>query len=339
MAIPKMDRKAWREGLKKRQKDSYDKREDSGKYKSIFISNISRDKFWRPSVGEHQINIIPYKAGKNDPNADEKEPVYLLDIWVHNRIGVNDDNYVCPSRNYGEPCPMCEHQEALRQEDDYDEETVKQLEPKRRVVYNIECLDSPKEQTKGVQIFEVAHFSFEKPLTEQSKLPKGGGFVYFADPDDGKVVSFEAKSGSFTRKVGNTSSIQKKTDYISFQFIDRDEPISDELLEKAYILDEIISRPTYEELYEAYYQESFESKKTNKELTDEDDIPFDLGDSKKVCPIGQNIGEEFDQYEECDACNIKELCRSIYQDELNKKEEIIEEEEQKPTPRRKRPGR
>lgn len=347
MTIPKaIDRKKWREELKKRQKESYDKREDTGKFKPIFIDGISRDKFWRPAVGEHQINIIPYKAGKNDPNADEGTPVYLLDIWVHGGVGVNDDNYVCLSRNYGEDCPICNHQEALRQEDDYDEDLVKSLTPKRRVVYNIECLSSPKEQAKGIQIFEIAHFSFEKPLTEQSKLPKGGGFVYFADPDEGKIISFEAKAGTFTKKVGDKSTVQKKTDYISFQFLDRDEVISDELLSKAYILDEIVKKPTYDEVYKAYFQESPETENDVKE-EENDDVPFEFPKSnipkkkeaqEAICPIGLNIGADYDQYEECDSCKNKDLCGSIYRDELNKEEKIIEEEA-KPTPKRRRPGR
>jgi hypothetical protein len=345
---PKFNRKAWKEGIKKRQQDSFNQREDTGKFKPIFLETISRDKFWKPIEGEHQINIIPFIAGKNNPNVKEGEPTYVLDIWVHSGIGVNEDNYVCPARNYDLPCPICEQQNELRKDPDYDEDLVKSLSPKRRVVYNIECLDSPKEQNKGIQIFEVSHFSFEKPLMERSKLPKGGGFVYFADVDDGQIVSFDAKKGSFTPKGKKTIT---KLDYVSFQFIPRDSPISDELLSKTFCLDEIIKIPTYEELSEAFFQESKpelekeEKESESKEKEEENkEEPGDIPEPEVpegTCPLDQKFGEDFDNFQECDDCPVRDSCKEK-KNELSAPKKPTPKEKEKPTekpPIRRRPGR
>lgn len=344
--VTKMDRKKWREGLKKKQKESYDRRDDSGRFKPIFIEGITKDKFWKPAKGEHQINIIPYFAGDNNPNTEKGEPTYLLDIWVHPKVGPNDDNYVCPSRNYNKPCPICEHQQELRDQGDYDETVVKDLSPKRRVLYNIECVDTPIEQAKGIQLFEVSHFSFEKPLTERSKLPRGGGFIYFADPDEGKVISFEIEEGTF--KKGNT--VMKKVDYKSFQFIDREEPISDELLQKAYVLDDIVEINDYDKIYEAFFCESSENKEVveKEEENKEDDIPMDfektISTSNVVeedeCPIEKGFGKDFDQYMDCDECKVRLDCGAEYDKMYPPSPPPKKKEEPKPKsePRR-RPGR
>ena len=354
MVNPKFARSKWKEGLKKRQQESFDKRDDSGKYKSYFIDAIGKDKFWKPTVGEHQINIIPFIAGKNNPNVKEGEPTYLLDLWVHTGIGVNEDNYICPARNFDQPCPICEHQAELRKEEDYDEELVKSINPKRRAVYNVEVLDSVKEQNKGIQLLEVSHFSFEKPLMERSKLPKGGGFVYFADVDDGQVVSFEVKESAFTTKGAKPRTI-KKNDFLSFQFIPRDAPISDELLAKSFVLDEIIVIPEYEALYEAFYQESSgrtakpEEKEQERQEEEEQEKESDVEDPEipgDTCPVEQTFGEDYDKFNECDDCINRDACGA-------KKAEIEEAKKPKvttkPTPKgttstpsspiRKRPGR
>lgn len=354
MINPKFNRAKWKEGIKKRQQESYEKREDSGKFRSIFIDPIGRDKFWKPTVGEHQINIIPFIAGKNNPNTPEGDPSYVLDIWVHSGVGVNEDQYVCPARNFDQPCPICEHQTELRKEPDYDEDYVKSLSPKRRVVYNIEVLDSPKEQNKGVQLFEVSHFSFEKPLMERSKLPKGGGYVYFADVDDGQIVSFDVKEAPFTTKGPKPKTI-KKMDYVSFQFIPRDSPIPDDLLTKTHCLDEIVKIPTYDELYEAFFQESKE-KHVEEEKEELNDVPEPEmedapeqetpGVAEDECPVAQIFGADFDKFNECDTCINREECAA-------KKLEIDEAKKTKVTakpsatpkggattsPLRRRPGR
>ncbi len=347
----KFNRKQWKDGIKKRQQASHDTKEDSGMYKSIFKDEIPKSKFWKPTEGEHQVNIIPYLAGKHDPKIAEGEPTYLLDVWVFTNVGANEGNYVALARNYDLPDPRAEYQSELKQDPEYDEELVKSLYPKRRVVYNVEVLDSPQEQAKGIQLFEVPHFSFEKPLLERSKLPKGGGFVYFADADEGKTVSFEIKKGTYTNKT--TGKTGKKMDYISFQFIDR-KPLSDELLKSAYQLDEIIHIPEYDELKAASFGTGVVTEQTEQEQpeqTSESDVqdPEPIEEQQQefpadICPLDQNYGEDFDKFQECDVCEVRIACQAK-QAELHppvtKKLTPKPKEATAPTaaPIRRRPGR
>jgi len=314
----KYDRKKMAKQLKNRTQESHDRREDSGRFGSFFREDLEDVSFWSCGEGEHQIDIIPYIAGANNPKVEEGEFSYLLDIWVHQGVGVNEDQFVCPGRNYGDPCPICEHQRELRRADDFDEDLVKSLSPKRRVIYNIVCYDSDKEESKGIQVWNVAHWFMERYLTPLAKQPKSGGFVPFADPDDGKQICFERKGS------GQTS-----TEYLGHKFLDRDYKISDELLDGACCLDELIHIPTYDELRDVYYG-SFGTRDSEK--TQEEEKPEVQEEPRKKesvemdsCPAGGEFGIDTDRLDQCDPCDIWDDCArradEIEEDKKKKREQ------------------
>ena len=352
-------RKLYKEELAKRTEESYRSKDDSGRFKSIFEpSKMGGINKWKPTEDDHSINIIPYFAGKNNPKVKEGKSTYFLDLFVHSRVGVNEDSYICLNRNYGQKCPICDHQAQLRKDGDEDEEYIKSLNPTRRAIYNIEVLDNPKEKAKGVQLWEVSHFLFEKELAELAKKKSGGGFVYFSTPDteDGKIISFRRKGEG------------KATKFHALSFEDREEPISDEVLDAAKCIEDMIHIPTYDEVYAAAFPESTKETTKKKDDDDDDDRPIrkrddeddrrrkeDEDDRKKdddddgindqepelkegECPIGQVFGKEFDEFENCDDCKFREACKEKYNElraeRPRARKEAKPPEEPKPTPRR-----
>jgi len=190
-----MDKQSLRDkmktAMKKRVQESYERREGMGRFTTIFKKDLQDVNFWSCSVSkeEHIFDTIPYFAGKKDPlvvkgQLEEGDPVYVLELKVHRNIGIgaNNGSYICPAQNYGKPCPVCEHIQVLKKDGEYDEEEIKKLYPKRRVIYNILCYDSEKEEDKGVQVWEVAHWFMERHLSSLARTPRTGGFIPFADP-------------------------------------------------------------------------------------------------------------------------------------------------------------
>lgn len=238
-------REAMKAKLHQRVQTSYEKREDSGQFKNIFKEEYSQ-KVWKCGEGEHLIDIIPYPAGNYDPEAKPGDPTYVLILWVHYAIGVNQDAYVCLARNYNKPCPICEYREEIRRHEDFNEDLVKELTPKRRSIYNVVVYDTDKETAKGVQIFDSAHWCMEKHLAALAKIPERGAsravvpYIYFPDPDEGKTVAF-------TRK-----GTKRNTEFLGHKFLDRDYAIPDEYLEAAFQLDECIIVCEYEEIQLAF---------------------------------------------------------------------------------------
>ena len=311
-------RKLYSEEIKKRQEEGYARKDGSGRFKSIFIDTFEKSKLWKCSEAEHSINIVPYLAGKQNPHVAEGKPTYILDIYRHAKVGVNEDSYICMKKTYDKPCPICEYQAKLRKESDgsdASEDYIKSFNAGRRAIYNVHCLDSAKEEAKGIQIWEVSHFLFEKEILEIAKKKRGGGFVYFADIDDGKIVSF--------RRTGSSVG----TKFTAIEFEERDAPISDELIESALCLDEMIYIPDYEEVKNAFYSlikvddvEEEEEETTRKpkitlkaETNKEEDVeikdtPETVDTTEEDCPFGYEFGKDFDRNPECDTC--------LYDDEV-----------------------
>ena len=250
-------RSIFSKGLGDATKRSYDSKDSFGGGIS-YLKPGTKVKQWMCNDGEHLLDVIPYMAGTNDPNTREGEPQYVLDIWVHRGVGALDQSFVCPSKNFKQRCPICEKQLQMRKSGDFTDDEVKALSAKRRTMYNVICWDSKEEIRKGVQIFEISHFFFEKHLAELCKRPKGGGFVVFSDPDSGKSISFKKKSKG------------QNMEFLGHRFEDRDEDteITDEMLADALCLDELIHIPTVKELQKAV-ADGFAAT----EDEDEDDSP------------------------------------------------------------------
>lgn len=197
-----------------------------GKWKPIFLNTVKFEK-WICREGDHVIDIIPYI----DRNDNIK---YKLEVLVHQRVGPDEGNYICPKTfNSSDKCGLCDARVAAQTLG--DEELAEALRPRDRVIYNIVCYDSDKEEDKGVQIWEASSYLSEENFQAAAKERKKGGGgkkIAFADPDNGRTISFE--------RIGT----RKKTTYKGFSMDERDEPISDEILDDAYILEDLIDIPT-----------------------------------------------------------------------------------------------
>jgi hypothetical protein len=78
----------------------------------------------------------------------------------------------------------------------------------------------------------------EEKIEEIAKLPKGGGFVNFSDPDTGKSLAWTRKGSGMTN-----------TQYLGHRLIEREEPIPDKILDMTFPLDSIINmHPEYAEI-------------------------------------------------------------------------------------------
>lgn len=70
---------------------------------------VKESAFWKPEDGSHEIRILPTSDG--DP---------FKEFWFHYNVG--NMGIMCPKRNFGEECPICEFATKLFKEG--DEESV-----------------------------------------------------------------------------------------------------------------------------------------------------------------------------------------------------------------------
>ncbi len=235
----------------KRTKEQHESKDDQGgSFGNVFVKgNLPEGmQYWRPDKNDHIIDIIPFVAGKNHPNVTAGELAYVVDMWVHRNVGSMQEQYVCPAKNYKMPCPICEYISKERlPKPEWDKHRAY-----RRTAYLIWVRDEGDEQAKGIQIFEVSHFFFEKEIDDRAKKKRGGGYVVFADPDDGKSISFSVKSSGSYIDAGGTK--RESIDFVGHQFEDRDDPIPDEILDTSFCLDDaILTKPDYDEMSKSFH--------------------------------------------------------------------------------------
>jgi len=333
--------------LQERTEEAIESKDDSGggDYETIFKKNEVPEgmEFWKPGIGEHLIDIIPFFAGENHPKDKEGRQCYSIDLWVH----MYGDNFVCQKRNFKSRDPICDYIKKNR----LPQKEWDKIKPKRRMVYLVWVHDSPEEEDKGVQIWEVAHWFFEKNVDAIAKNPKGGAPVIFADVDTGRSVAFEiVKSGTYKDSSGTDRDSQ---DWIGYRFIDRDEKIPDEICNQSFPLDDIIDmHPDTDIVYKSFHGEGEEKQSEKEEETDEEreereEIEREEAEAREQakkeeetptdtetdeCSVGGDFGVDCDRFEDCDDCQIYDNCSD--KNELLEKEK---EEKKKQTLKKKKP--
>ena len=229
-----------KEEMLNRTEESQKRQGGSGKWNDYLVEDFKGDKFVA-TEGDHLIDIIPYLAGSQDPKLNEGDRSYMVDVYVHQKVGVNEDSVLCPAANYrGQKCPICEHLAKMQQSKAFTDDELKAFKTKRRVLYNVICYDNPEQESKGVQVWEASYHLTENEILSIARNRRGGGHIPFADPDDGKSIDFYREgTGANTR-------------YKGYKFVDREEVISDDDLDAAYCLDELLDIKTYDEIEELF---------------------------------------------------------------------------------------
>jgi hypothetical protein len=261
--------------LAQRTKESFDTKDAKGNFSSYFDKELNGD-MWKPGAGDHIIDVVPYLAGKNHPQAQEGDPVYVLETWVHR---TDSGLLLCPQQTFGKKCPVCEWVKKQNQMDS-SEENFKRLSPhraKRRVAYNIVCYDTDKEEDKGIQIWEASHFLTEDKICAIARNKRTGSFIPFSSPENGKNLSF-TKTGS-----GMNTKLE------GWALEDREIELDEQLLEETFCLEDYLVELSYEDLVFKWYGSL---GYTNDEIEDFLDGLLHIDEDRPEEPVQEEPPEE-----------------------------------------------
>lgn len=267
--------------------------------------------FFKAEAKTMKFNVIPYEIkSKLHPEVARKKMAvgdldYVMDIWIHQFIGPNNTDALCPKKNYGKPCPLCE--EVSRLYDAKKDKDAKDLSASRRCFYNIQLVgkDGPESDTK---VFHVSHYLFTKELMEEAnECGKGDTIVPFADLEDGSIIKVRGTEEA----LGENKMLKFK----SFDFLARDEEVPDELVDNAVSFDDLLILLTPEQIEAAMYgtddEDDGEGEEVESQTEDEetpDDPPRrqrqrkDPEEKENGCPKGFAFGEDCDAKPACASC-------------------------------------
>lgn len=105
---------------------------------------------WKLEEGQHSVRIVPTEDG--DP---------FKEMFFH--YGVNNKTVLCPKKNFGDSCPVCDFasqlwKEGTAKEDKESQKMAKQLFPKQRFMSPVLVRG---EEAKGVQVWEYGKRAYE----------------------------------------------------------------------------------------------------------------------------------------------------------------------------------
>jgi len=332
--MARFDRKKNREGLRRVTKETNERKTDGSDFKAFFIDEKNLPFYSLRGVREHMIDIIPYRAGPNDPNVAEGEAAYLLQLWVHKNIGAMDEMVVCPAKNYHKPCPICERAKELAEPIEYgDKENwkkiVKPLKPTLYDICNVIGYEPPEEEDKGIQILWIADYFFGQHLQAQSEKSgsRGGETIIYADPDEGRSIAFKKAS------EGQTNTVYEGHHFEDRKVGGKEYVIEQDILDNAYTLDEHIILLSYKEIEELFYgghkgepekEETDRSGRSRGALKEE--MEEEPG-ATNPCPEGLEFGKDHDTVDQCKKCTDEEFGEC--QQAKKRLDEEVEKEEPK----------
>jgi hypothetical protein len=315
--------KSLRERIKEKSKQLTEEASASNKYQfgggDTYYTIPDGMSDWKPSAGKdgkgelHRLDLIPFEVGEIFPDKtfvgrppEEGEVAFRIDLNVHFGVGPENAAVVCPKHSFrsgiakGDKrgCPICELM-AEKQSKVSDEKKRKaiwqSMRSKRRCLYNIIVRDGAEEEEKGVQLYEVAHATFQERLNEAQDMLKkeGEGEVLYADIDEGKIVLINA----YTKDTGEFTY----TDISSVKFKDRVRGkkayvISDEELEQAQDLGKCLKLFSYDEIADLISEE-VKSQKSSKEDTEDEEDETPPPRSRKKMMTSQSKEEEPEETE------------------------------------------
>lgn len=306
---------------------------------------------FKPEGGtEIVIDILPYIVTDENHLDNRKYPddAVVGDMWwkrpirVHRDVGPDNATVVCPT-TFGDKCPICE--DANRQKKDGVEwEELREIFPKNRSIFYVVPVNTDEceldYQDGEVHIMDASDHTFLQNLEEEvlRDIDNEG----FPDPEDGMSLKLYFK----TKKLGKN----KYAELSKVDFVERDTQYDEDFVKELQSLDEILEVHDYKTLQSMYFgmeglDESDLDETPFAEDTDEEpeETPKRTRKPKetkpkeetapkpkpkrerkptpketnKECPHKLKFGEDFDQYDVCDKCEVWEDCKEANAD-LNK---------------------
>ena len=110
--------------------------------------------FWRPEDGDQDIRIVPTADG--DP---------FKEMWFH--YNLERGGFLCPKRNYGDDCPVCEYasflwREGVDNNDEHSKKTAKSLFVRQRFFSPVMVRG---EEDRGIRVWGYGKTAYENLLT------------------------------------------------------------------------------------------------------------------------------------------------------------------------------
>lgn len=215
------------------------------------------------------LDIMPYEVTeeRHPDRNDTVEAALVGDLWykrpfkIHRNIGVGNDAIVCPT-SIGKPCPICEYRKQLINQG-ADKEETDTIKLSKRVLYSV-IPKNHKKYEEVPHIWDISQYLFQNLLTDE--LEEDEANMIFPDLEEGLSlkIRFDSKTIGGSQPFAEASRID---------FIERDEPYDDSILDDVPELDKCLNILSYDALKAKFFEMETEKKETETEDEPEEETP------------------------------------------------------------------
>lgn len=253
-----------------------------------YINNEKMDEYglknFKSETGTNSVRILP---------AREKGKYFSYGIVVHFNVGPSSDAFLCnrlmakhhPELKLDPSCPICDRIAEWRRQG-VAEDQLSPMKPGTRFLFFVVDVTTPKTQAKGPQLFDAPNV-VEDEIYSLCMSKRTGATVNIADPEEGRVVSFDREGKG------------RNTKYRGFQS-DPDDPIPAQWLDVPSFI-EVLKFATKEEMLAALDGTKFKNEEDLEEENKEENKEDDRSEKKKPVKKSryqQAIEEEQEEEEE-----------------------------------------
>jgi hypothetical protein len=197
--------------------------------------------FFPLTVGVHEIDIVPFIAGKGNPFADPGELYFERTFYCYRDVGIQEKRYAAPCK-VGLPDPIQDWKKKVANMPGVDPEVIRSYSPKERQMFFVR----DKKEPDKLKLLETSFFAFGKLLDNRiQNSPEDSGWDMFYYPDETgmslrlTVVEETIGQGKF-KKVS------------AIDFMPRKSPLPPAIANHGLCLDDILIIPSYEALRDIF---------------------------------------------------------------------------------------
>lgn len=220
---------------------------------------------YKLEVGVHQVDFMPYIAGKRNRKADEGFEHFECTYGVH-RVPMPSGSkewYLCSWDCFKKPCAICKWMQQNGRT--ADPELLKALKVSTRHLWIVN--DKPGDTKNKLKVLDTNHFNKGSGFGEMMKdamnaVPKN---AMFADLEKGLIVQLTVKEDTYPG--GKYNKVTR------IDFLPRDYEYPESMLDKAPCLDEFLVEPDYDSLEELMNQSSPDDEEHDNHDQDEEETP------------------------------------------------------------------
>jgi len=290
-----------------------------------------------------------------EEGAKEGEYWYRRPYWVHYGVGAENKSMVCP-KTIGKPCPICEYRQKQFKDPDIKKEDVIG-KPQSKNIYAVVVLNQKDYDRKKIHIWDIAQGNFQSILIDDlEERPELEIFPNLEDGLTLSIrFNEEVYNRNKFAQAGRIDYIER--DYSYPESILDDVPKLDEILKvSSYKEIEAMFLELEEDDVEDNEREEPEEEKNapvprqrktvsrvSKEEPEPEDEPEEPEDKpapslsrsksspsrrrreepstkplkEEDCPNEHTFGKDWDDFEDCEGCELFETCGEKYE-QLNK---------------------